>query len=258
MYIQKGEAEAEILEKGAYVYSFKVKSKDVLLEGRERQTRGGMALLIPFANRVRGGEYYWKGKKYELPRNSEGNAIHGLVRDKIWEVESLKSDEVTLSLYLKDPGYPSPLFIRVKYSIDSSSLTTTISVKNEGGEAPLVVGAHPYFIVKGKWEIFPNKAKRLVMKDKIPTGEMEDFVITQGEYDDCFLMKGNVTLISEYSKVVIEKENMDFVQIYTGQPSAVAVEPMSGAPDAFNNGIGLITLREGEGVTFTFRISVRL
>jgi len=258
MHVQKGDTEAEILDKGAYLYSFKVKSKDILLEGREEQTIGGMALLIPFANRIKVGEYYWRGKKYELPKNSEGNAIHGLVRDKIWDVESLKSDEVTLSLYLKDPGYPSPLFIKVKYSLDYSSLTTAISVKNEGEEAPLVVGAHPYFIVKGNWRIFPEKAKRLIMKDKIPTGEMEDFTMTQGEYDDCFLLKGNVTLISDYSKVTIEKENMDFIQIYTGQPSAVAVEPMSGAPDAFHNGIGLITLKEGDTATFTFKVSVRL
>ncbi|BDC17783.1 aldose 1-epimerase [Acidianus sp. HS-5] len=258
MHIQKGDTEAEILERGAYLYSFKVNSRDVLLEGRERQTRGGMALLIPFANRIKGGEYCWRGKKYELPKNSEGNAIHGLVRDKVWDIESLKNDEVTLSLYLKDQGYPSPLFIKVRYLLDSSSLTTAISIKNEGSDAPLVVGAHPYFIVRGNWRIFPDRAKRLIMKDKIPTGEMEDFTITQREYDDCFLLKGNVTLFSEYSKVTIEKENMDFVQIYTGQPSAVAVEPMSGAPDAFHNEIGLATLKEGETMDFTFRISVRL
>jgi len=33
---------------------------------------------------------------------------------------------------------------------------------------------------------------------------------------------------------------------------------MSGAPDAFHNGIGLITLKEGETATFTFKASVRL
>jgi hypothetical protein len=32
MHIQKGDTEAEILDKGAYLYSFKVKSKDILLE----------------------------------------------------------------------------------------------------------------------------------------------------------------------------------------------------------------------------------
>jgi len=38
---------------------------------------------------------------------------------------------------------------------------------------------------------------------------------------------------------------------------AVAVEPMSGAPDAYHNGMGLKILRPGEAAEFSFEISFR-
>lgn len=39
-----------------------------------------------------------------------------------------------------------------------------------------------------------------------------------------------------------------FIQVYTGQAKAglVAVEPMSGSTDCFNNGDGLVVLQAGE------------
>ncbi|MCH1770161.1 MULTISPECIES: aldose 1-epimerase [Metallosphaera] len=255
--ISSGELEAIIDQRGAYLTSFKMKGKNVITEGQERQTRGGMAILLPFANRVKGGRYEWKGRVYNLPLNREGNAIHGLVMDKTFQILFKNEREVRLGTELWDQGYPSRLNVEVNYSL-GDELRCTISVKNEGDEAPLVVGTHPYFIVKGDWRISPSKGKRCVMREKIPTGEMIDFTITQGDYDDCFYLPGDVILSSNYSRVRISRPGMDFVQLYTGIPGAVAVEPMSGAPDAFNNGIGLITLASGERREFEIEIQVSL
>ncbi|BCS93943.1 aldose 1-epimerase [Metallosphaera javensis (ex Sakai et al. 2022)] len=255
--ISSGDLEAVVDQRGAYLRSFRVNGKNVIAEGQERQTRGGMAILLPFANRIKGGRYEWKGKTYTLPVNREGNAIHGLVMDKAFQILSSDEREVRLGLQLADRGYPSSLLIEVDYLL-KDGLTCVIWVENEGDEAPLVVGTHPYFIVEGEWEIYPNRAKRCVMKDKIPTGEMIDFTIMQGEYDDCFHLPGDLTLSSRYSKIKISKPGMDFVQLYTGIPGSVAVEPMSGAPDAFNNGIGLLTLASGERRRFEIRIEAQL
>lgn len=249
--------EAEIQERGAYLTHFRFKGKDIVLPGAERQTRGGMALLIPFANRVRGGAYQWDGKTYELPRNKEGNAIHGLVMDKEWTVGRVDPERAELSLLLEHEGYPVPLLIRVEYSLDPQSLTWRASVRNEGERrAPLVVGTHPYFLVRGNWSLSPNVGKRCITREKIPTGETEDFVILNGEYDDCFFLPGELTLSSSYSTLRIERENMDFLQLFTGVPGALAIEPMSGAPDAYHNGLGLKVLNPGEEVRFWFKVKV--
>ena len=53
--LEKGELEAEIVNEGAYLVDLRKDGEEVLLHGNlERKTRGGMALLIPFANRVKG------------------------------------------------------------------------------------------------------------------------------------------------------------------------------------------------------------
>ena len=64
-----------------------------------------------------------------------------------------------------------------------------------------------------------------------------------------------LVLSSEYSEVKINKKNLDYVQIYTTQ-NAVAVEPMSGAPDAYHNGIGLKVIQPGEKVTYEVKFEL--
>ncbi|MEL9970031.1 MAG: aldose 1-epimerase [Metallosphaera sp.] len=254
--IKSGEEEASIVSEGAYLNSYKFKGKDVVLQGKERKTRGGMALLIPFANRVNKGEYVWNGKLYRLPLNREGNSIHGLILDRDFSVESSHDRGVALYTELNHVGYPTTLGIRIEYEV-GGGLTCKIVIKNVGEQdAPLVIGAHPYFIVTEDWKIIPNKAKKCLTRGKIPTGEMVNTEIINTDYDDCFFLPGEILLSSQYSKIAISKPGMDFVQIYTGVPGALAIEPMSGAPDAFNNGIGLIKLLPSQTKEFSFQVKV--
>ncbi|AWR98339.1 aldose 1-epimerase [Acidianus sulfidivorans JP7] len=261
MRIANQDTVAEIMESGAYLYSFKKNNKDIILKGNEqRRTHGGMALLIPYANRVKNAEYIWEGKKYELPKNKEGNSIHGLILDKQFSVIEKSENYVTLEYLLDHPGYPSKLYIKVTYSIDQEGLETKIFIENKGGiKSPLVVGAHPYFIVKGEWKITPSKVSKCILENKIPTGKIEEYNIIQRDYDDCFIIPSNVTLESEYSRIeIVKDENLKFVQIYTGEPNAVAVEPMSGAPDAYHNNLGLIVIKPKEIKEFYFKIKVNI
>ncbi len=258
--ISDGSLWAQVMEEGAYLFALRKYGKDVILPGKERKTRGGMAILVPYANRVKDGVYVWEGITYYLPRNSEGHAIHGLVLDKLFSVKERSQERAVLETVLSHPGYPTTLKVTVTYSVVLGSLDVTISVENVGDKsAPLVVGAHPYFVVKGRWSISPFKVMRLKTENKIPTGEVEEFNLVQGDYDDTFIIEENVVeLRSNYSTITIEKSDMNYVQVYTGQPGAVAIEPMSGAPDAFHNGLGLTVLTPGERKDFNFVISARV
>ncbi|QIW23985.1 aldose 1-epimerase [Sulfolobus sp. S-194] len=259
MKIGKGNAEAEILLRGGYLYSFTVNGKDVILRGNlYKPTRGGMALLIPYTNRVKDGEYEFDGIKYSLPKNKEGNAIHGLVLNEAFEVVDKKDDSLTLQYLLKHDGYPSTLLSRVNYKIDENALSIKISITNTGERrAPLTVGTHPYFVISDDWEILTTTdVKQCVMKDKIPTGELVISKFEHRDYDDCFLVNGNVKLKSSYSSILIKRENMPFIQVYTGVKGALAIEPMSGAPDAYHNGLGLKVLNSKEEAHFSFQIFV--
>ncbi|WP_338598173.1 aldose 1-epimerase [Sulfolobus tengchongensis] len=259
MKIKKGDTEAEILTRGAYLYSFKIGSKDVILKGdMERPTRGGMAILVPFANRIKDGEYVFEGIKYTLPKNREGNAIHGLVLDKDFNVISKGEDNISLEYIVEHEGYPTRLECVITYKIFKHGLRTKINIKNVGNRrAPLTVGAHPYFMVADDWTILTEKedsVKKCVSFNKIPTGELIKTKLEHTDYDDCFLINGGIQLSSSYSKVRIIRRNMPFVQIYTGVRGAVAIEPMSGAPDAFHNGLGLKILEPNESAYFSFTL----
>lgn len=249
---------AEISEVGAYLFSLRRDDKDLILQGNmERMTRGGMALLIPFANRIKGGKYTFEGRTYSLPVNSEGNAIHGFAKDVRWHVDEVDEDRAKLSVTLKNAGYPSELKCEVTYELSQSSIEVSMGITNMGDmDAPLTVGAHPYFIVKGKWDLDPKVFTRLELENKIPNGKMSEWrVDASASIDDCFLFDGKVTLTSEWSKVEVESTNMKYLQIFNGVNDAVALEPMSGAPDAYNNGMGLTVLRPRSKAEYGFKIT---
>lgn len=256
--LRSGRAEAVLRTKGAYLSALRYGDKDVILPGSvERQTRGGMALLIPFANRIRGGIYEFDGVVYELPKNAEGHAIHGLAMHMDWSLVASGENFAELALELSHPGYPSTLSCSARYELSEDSLRVALRVVNNGPRrAPLVVGAHPYFVVARPWRINAKNPLRCVSVDKIPTGELvpHSFGI-DGDYDDCFLVvEDPVVLESPHSTVELWRFGMPYIQVYTGVEEAVAIEPMSGAPDAYHNGMGLMTLRPGEEAIFSFEI----
>ncbi|BBG22785.1 hypothetical protein IC006_0069 [Sulfuracidifex tepidarius] len=249
---------AKISEEGAYLFSVKRGDKDLILQGNmERKTRGGMALLIPFANRIKEGKYTFEGKTYSLPVNSEGNAIHGFAKDVKWNIDEASVDTARLSVTLKNAGYPSTLKCKVIYALSGNSISVSIEINNVGdNDAPLTVGAHPYFVVKGKWSLNPEVFTRLELENKIPNGKMYEWRVDASSHiDDCFLFDGKVTLTSEWSRVEVESDNMKYLQIFNGVEGAVALEPMSGAPDAYNNGMGLTILRPQSGVEYRFKMT---
>nr|WP_291999910.1 aldose 1-epimerase [Caldivirga sp.] len=261
--LREGSSEAIIYEKGAYLYSWSIGGRDVILKGNlDAPTRGGMAILIPYANRVKGAEYVFNGVKYTLPVKwwppREDHAIHGLVLDKDFIVKESTVNSALLNYVLRHSGYPSILDILVKYELGGDSLKVSFTIRNIGSsDAPLTVGAHPYFLVSSDWNIRTGgESYQCEAVDKIPTGRLIRRELSKGEWDDCFIVDDPIELTSSYSGITITRVNMKYLQVYTGIPNAVAVEPMSGAPDAYHNGMGLITIKPNETREFSFTIKV--
>ena len=155
--IESGRSRAGIDPVGAYLKSLVLDNREVLMESLDgKQTHGGMALLIPFANRVRNAEYSFDGIKYRLPNNDGRNSIHGLTRDVEWKKlhRNANSKEAELEYTLESKGYPSVMRILVKYGITENSLAVDFSAFNLGSRpVPLVIGTHPYFRINGNWQI---------------------------------------------------------------------------------------------------------
>jgi aldose 1-epimerase len=257
---------------GAYVDSLQLSGRQILMISPDgRDTHGGCAVLAPYANRVRNAVYAWNDRTYILPRNDGMNSIHGLVKQEKWsyDSENREAPNITeLRCDLASPSYPSKISIRNRYEVEVDFFDVTCSVTNVGeASCPLVIGFHPYFLFRTRWSIsHENNLHKLKYRDSyFPSGEMESVDFNSSgdlqclNFDNTFFGGGKVTLDAGDHSLEIERRNMDYLVIYNGkysQNTSVAIEPMTGAPDAFNNRIGLVTLDPGKEFQCGFRIKL--
>jgi len=168
----------------------------------------GGALLIPFANRIRGGRLpaNWKGRK----PGAEPCAMHGLVLQSRFEVLEQSTYRVLATLDAGNFGgnWPSRAFIRVEAVMWCSAIDIIVDVANAGDETmPVGVGWHPYFrIPSGRREqarVHLAACERAVVDnydDVFPTGELkpvrgtpydlrppEGAALGSQYFDDCFV-----------------------------------------------------------------------
>ncbi|MEM0157037.1 MAG: aldose 1-epimerase [Thermoplasmataceae archaeon] len=252
--IAKGESKLTFDSIGAYVKSLSLSGTDILMSTPDgEQTHGGAALLIPYANRVRNATYYWNGRDYHLPKNNGDHSIHGLTRALNWDVQT-EAQKAVLTTVIRNDGYPDGISVRLDMMVDTNSFWIHMNFKNSGKtSAPLSPGMHPYFRFLDSWKIRAYQEIKMLeyVDNYFPDGNMVsiDPAILSSEsgrvFDNCFTMGNRVRLMLGDHSVDIETQNMPYFVIYNGRYSAgksVAVEPMVGAPDAFNNHIGLVTL----------------
>ncbi|MBA7516709.1 putative protein YihR [subsurface metagenome] len=245
--------------------------------------------LFPFPNRIEGGKYLFNEQFMQLPLNfpHENNAIHGLVYDQEFKLLIKEDGDIGCTLIIRYmlkeviAGYPFKYLIEIDYSWNESKLfTCTTKISNLSDESiPVGHGWHPYFIA-GNVVIdnlsiqFPSKEILEVNDKGIPTGKSSRYsnfntlaVLGNTNLDSCFLLnteekqaeiiienkQGNVKY-KIWQETGINKYN--YLQIYT-PPSrkSIAIEPMTCAPNAFNNKKGLIVLAPQERISLTWGVA---
>jgi len=101
-------------------------------------------ILFPMVGTLKGGQYHYKGKIYQLGR-------HGFARDRVFVVEMQKPDAITFLLRSDAEtraSYPFDFELRVSYELLENGLRTGYSVNNPSGEdLYFSIGAHPAFKV---------------------------------------------------------------------------------------------------------------
>ncbi len=239
------------------------------------------AKLSPFVCRIDSASYRIGEKVYTFPRKfTDGSAIHGILSDKKFEVVETEADGTAAMVLLKhdyrgdNPGYPFPFTLSVKYTLkDKGRLELSTTVENLSTETiPLADGWHPYFSLGGTandWHLLLNCNEMLELNEKlVPSGirtESDMFRTMQPigsrALDNCFIadpVRGSAPaaiLFNPENKLRLSffpEISYPFLQIYTPDDRlSIAIENLSGAPDSFNNGIGLIRLAPGKKQSFT-------
>lgn len=277
--IRAGEQDATITEIGAALRQYRRGGVDVTVPYGEDvlAPRAAGVVLVPWPNRLRAGRYVFDGQVQQLALSDTdlGNAIHGLGRWSRWQAVRQEGSSVTLRFDIPpQKGYPFEVLVEVTYTLHAETgLSLSVSATNHGrSPAPFGAGFHPYLSTHGN----PVDAltaqvparKRLVLDDAaVPVGQQSvngtQWDLRRGRrlktlrLDDAFTdivaRDGRWTAEVRMRKAgarIWGEETFRFVQVMTadnviGGLPGVAVEPMTCAPDAFNNTDGLIVLEPG-------------
>lgn len=242
------------------------------------------AKLSPFVCRMRNGEYtlqhnHYKTQKWYLNKH----AIHGLLYDADFVVtDSFASSEkaaVTLEYHYEgtDPGYPFPFTMMVSWQLTADScLSVVTSVYHHNQEAiPMADGWHPYFTLGTAVDEctlqFDSAVQLEYDAELLPTGKtfadlrfregcsLKDIQLDNSFELDTSLAQPRCILKNDQLQLTIEPgKTYPILQVYIPpHRKSIAIENLSGAPDNFNNGMGLIMLAPNEQKLFktSYRIS---
>lgn len=229
------------------------------------------ALLAPWVNRVRNGNYSFQGRNYQLPITEPtlGNAIHGFLARKPFEIIEKKVIDNQAKLVLQHsytgdyPGFPFPFDFQLTYELHTNGhFFIRFGIKNTGEhQMPFAIGWHPYFTFPdadlSDLEIsFSPQSKFLSDSQMIPLREeMVEYTVpvdlAQESLDNVFRLREaeyHTTILTNkrtHASLCIKQHVADFpfLVVYAPENEAcIAIEPMTANTDAFNTLDGLKSL----------------
>jgi aldose 1-epimerase len=250
------------------------------------------APLIPWPNRLADGRYRFDGVEHQLPLSEPPthNAIHGLLRWRPWGASGRQSNRIVMNTRLyPQPGYPFALDVSIAYELSDDGLVVTTTATNVGERAcPYGAGQHPYISPGGGLIddcVLELPARTRVLTDegrRLPNGRES---VRGGEFDFSSPRRlGDIRIDSAFTDLVRDgagraltrlvrqdgscvelwvDEHHQFLELYTGDTLApprrrrgLAVEPMTCAPNAFQNGEGLVRLEPGQSLSTRWGVTL--
>ncbi|HEX5266378.1 MAG TPA: aldose 1-epimerase family protein [Acidimicrobiales bacterium] len=257
-----------------------------------RSTSGRGQVLAPWPNRVRDGRYRFGGADLQLALDEpeQGNAIHGLVRWLEWVIVEHHPDRVSLRhvIWPRD-GYPFLVELAVTYALDAAGgITVRMEAVNGGTDAcPFGAGFHPYLGAGHPVDetvLHVPAATSLVTDERstpvgreVVAGTERDFRSPRSvgpvRLDTCYTDlsrdgqgRAEITVLGPGGPetTVWMDAAFGFAMVFSADTlpqsqrrRALAVEPMSCAPNAFQSGEGLVVLAPGERWAGTWGVTVR-
>jgi aldose 1-epimerase len=284
--ITSGAHGATVVEVGGGIREYTVGGRAVLAGYPEDQMcPGGKGTpLIPWPNRLAGGSYTFDGKSYQLPLTDpvKKTANHGLTRWLNWTPRERADDRVAMGLILHpQPAFPFTVDFVIDYRLAGDGLTVTTTATNIGGRrCPYASGHHPYLtagvdLIDG-CRLRLDAAERLLTDDRgIPVGaepvEGTDYDFRAGRPIGDTVLDHAYTglardadglawaeLVAPDGRVVRlwADRSYRYIQLYSGDTQApelrrraLAVEPMTCAPNGFATGTDLLTLEPGQSIS---------
>ena len=287
--LRSGDHEAVVTGIGATIRSYAVGGRPVLeaFDESEPPPGGHGQQLLPWPNRIRDGHWRWRDRDLQLPLSEvpARNASHGLVRWLPWQLVDRTAESVTLETVVgAQPGWPFPLRCTAAVRLDpATGLQVTLTGTNLGTEpCPWGAGIHPYLAVAGGVDaavITVPATTRLLLDDRnlpvaaAPVAGTDAVLDGSGPIGDRHLdtaytdlerdPDGGVTVTVDsadgWRTTLRGDASVHWVQVFTGDTlsgafrrSAIAVEPMTCPPDAFNSSTDLAVVEPGQSASMSW------
>ncbi len=242
------------------------------------------AFLSPFVCRMNKGEYGYLNNRYSVNKfYLPPHAIHGLVYDANYSIINTEANddeaftELEFTYLALDNGYPHQYTVRHCYTLQANNtlkISSTVTNKTNV-PIPYAQGWHPYFTLG---ESIDNCTLQFTSKDQLefddtllPTGKIvvddrfeSDTLLKDITLDNCYLLRPSGKCILQNKKlalIITPNTNYNFLQVYTPESrNSIAIENLSGAPDCFNNGLGLTLIEPNSSIIFatTYQVVIPL
>ena len=203
--------------------------------------------MAPWAGRIRGGRFDFRGRGYQLPPNLGDHAIHGVAFAMPWRVDAHSHDHVELSLALpEDESWPFGGSCRQRIEIGGDRLRMTLSVTAGEHAMPAAIGWHPWLRKPDRVEfapdlVYPRDAEGIATLPLAPA--------PPGPWDDCFVHRGPVLVHRAGQRLRFTSDCTRWV-VYDEAGHTTCIEPQSGPPDGFN--LEPMELAAGESIEAWF------
>jgi aldose 1-epimerase len=280
--LELGAARAEVTPLAAALCRLTVAGRDLTepVEADVVAPQGNGLVLAPWPNRVRDGRWSWRGAPQQLAISEPayGNASHGLLRNTGYRVVERTASHVELgALIAPQLGWPVAIDTRVTYRLEEDGLVVTHRAAAGADGGPWAVGAHPYLRVGEHpvetLELTVPAEARLAVDERLNALDVHP---VDGATDLRAPRRlGGLDLNTAYTELANRDARaaiatlaapdgartelwadpaFGWLQVYTpadhprpsGAGLAVALEPMTAAPDALNSGRGLAQLAPGD------------
>jgi aldose 1-epimerase len=235
--------------------------------------------LVPFANRIRGGRFTFRGREIRLAPNMAGDPspLHGQGWLNAWIVE--RSDERrAVSSFRHEAGeWPWDYEARQEYELDEHGILIRLTCRNLSPEPmPCGLGQHPYFncdsatrldtSVTHAWTI----DEQVLPVEKVPAEgrfDLRNRQICGQDLDHGFGGWPGIATIYDVNltsgQIEIRSPDARFFQVYSPpQGGFFAAEPVGHANAALNepeeswSELGIRILETGEAMSFEMRIDM--
>lgn len=242
-------------------------------------------LMLPWANRIRDGILRYQGQSWQLDVPADGNARHGDVRKREWQVIEQSETQLKLKIDSRDFtdfNFPFAVSAILDYRLEDDAFIWDVTLTNEDAQTiPVGFGFHPYFQrmspTMPMLEVPCDKyfALNEAMPDSAPVDILPelDFRVLRPVQDDFtfdHLLANRDTnkptrIVYKEWATELEMSVDDIykhVILYSAPDGTIAVEPQSNANDGFNlleNGIdngGVISLNAGQTIQAEIKLRI--